>query len=79
MAGTKSGGIKNNETMLKKFNGDAQALKKWRQEIGAKGGRGSNTGGFAARPDLAIEAGRKGGRISRRGKSNIDPNFEASL
>jgi general stress protein YciG len=38
-------------------------------KIGAKGGRNSNTGGFAANPALARIAGAKGGRISRRGKS----------
>lgn len=35
--------------------------------IGAKGGRNGHTGGFAANPELAREAGRKGGLISRRG------------
>ena len=36
--------------------------------IGAKGGRMSNTGGFAANRELASIAGRKGGKISRRSK-----------
>lgn len=37
--------------------------------IGAMGGRKGHTGGFAANRDLAREAGRKGGLISRRGKA----------
>lgn len=37
--------------------------------IGAMGGRNGHTGGFAANRDLAREAGRKGGLISRRRKS----------
>ena len=40
--------------------------------IGAKGGKNGHTGGFAANPELARIAGAKGGRISRRKKSNID-------
>ena len=38
-------------------------------KIGAKGGRNSRTGGFAANPALARIAGAKGGRISRRRKT----------
>lgn len=38
--------------------------------IGAKGGKKGKTGGFWANRELAREAGRKGGLISRRGKSN---------
>jgi general stress protein YciG len=37
--------------------------------IGAMGGRKGHTGGFAANRDLAREAGRKGGLISRRKKA----------
>jgi hypothetical protein len=33
------------------------------------GGKLGRTGGFYANRELAREAGRKGGRISRRGKS----------
>jgi len=39
------------------------------REIGRKGGKNGHTGGFAANPALAAIAGRKGGRISRRGPS----------
>lgn len=36
----------------------------WYTEIGRKGGKASHTGGFAARPELASDAGRKGGLAS---------------
>lgn len=65
MAGTKEGGRKAAETTRKKFGDDFYA------NIGRKGG--SKMGvvkGFALNVELAREAGRKGGRNSRRGKSN---------
>lgn len=62
MAGTKAGGLKAKAANLKK---DPNFYAK----IGSRGGKASNTGGFAANPDLARQAGAKGGRISRRGKS----------
>lgn len=37
--------------------------------IGRLGGRLSRNGGFSGRPDLAREAGSKGGAASRRGKA----------
>jgi len=61
MAGTKTGGRKAAATNIKKYGRD------FYQEIGRKGGRNGHTGGFAANPELAKIAGRKGGRISRRG------------
>lgn len=61
MAGTKAGGIKAAKTNLKKYGLD------FYKRIGSKGGRNGHTGGFAANPALASIAGRKGGRISRRG------------
>lgn len=64
MSGTKSGGKKAAETNRKKYG------KEFYAQIGAKGGRKSNTGGFAANRELAREAGRKGGTISRRGKAS---------
>jgi len=39
--------------------------------IGAMGGRKGHTGGFFANRELASEAGRLGGRRSRRGKRFI--------
>ena len=61
MAGTKAGGLKAKAKNLAK---DPNFYAK----IGSKGGQASNTGGFAANPELARIAGAKGGRISRRGK-----------
>lgn len=61
MAGTKKGGLKAAETNKAKFGSDFYA------EIGRKGGRNGHTGGFAANPELARIAGRKGGLKSKRG------------
>lgn len=61
MAGTKAGGQKAAATNRKKYGREYYA------EIGAKGGRNGHTGGFAANPDLARLAGRKGGLKSKRG------------
>lgn len=63
MAGTKEGGLKAAATNKAKHGAD------FYRNIGAKGGANGNTGGFAANPKLAAIAGRKGGRISRRGKA----------
>lgn len=62
MAGTKAGGQAAAATNKKKYGSDFYA------RIGASGGRKGRTGGFFANRDLAREAGRKGGRISRRTK-----------
>lgn len=62
MAGTKAGGQAAAATNKKKYGSDFYA------RIGASGGRKGRTGGFFANRDLAREAGRKGGRISRRAK-----------
>lgn len=63
MAGTKEGGKRAAATNKDKYGDDFYA------RIGAKGGRNGHTGGFAANPELAKEAGAKGGRISKRGKA----------
>lgn len=63
MAGTKAGGQKAAATNRKKYGREYYA------HIGRKGGRNGHTGGFAANPELAREAGRKGGLISKRGKA----------
>jgi hypothetical protein len=62
MAGTKEGGQLAAATNKAKYGDDFYA------KIGAKGGKLGKTGGFFANRDLAREAGRKGGLISRRGK-----------
>lgn len=63
MAGTKEGGRKAAATNKAKYGLNFYA------DIGRKGGRNGHTGGFAANPELAREAGAKGGRISKRGKA----------
>lgn len=67
MAGTFEGGLKAKE---KNLANDPNFYKR----IGAIGGRkGKADGtikGFGANPELARRAGRKGGKISKRGKAN---------
>ena len=63
MAGTREGG-KKASLKNKQLHGED-----FYQRIGRKGGKNGHTGGFASNPVLAREAGRKGGKKSRRGKS----------
>lgn len=63
MAGTIEGGRKAAKTNKEKYGNDFYA------NIGRRGGRNGHTGGFASNPDLARRAGRKGGKISKRGKA----------
>ena len=63
MAGTKEGGRKASITNRLKHGED------FYERIGRKGGQNGHTGGFASNPELAKIAGRKGGRLSRRGKA----------
>lgn len=72
MAGNREGGLKTAKTIIEKHGKD------FYREIGRKGGRNGHLGGFASevigRDGLtgwqrAKTAGRKGGTISRRGKS----------
>jgi len=63
MAGTKKGGVAAALTNKQKHGADFYA------RIGAMGGKKGTTGGFFANRELAREAGRKGGRISRRTKA----------
>jgi general stress protein YciG len=65
MAGTKAGGQKAAATNKSKYGKDFYA------RIGQMGGKLGRTGGFYANRDLAREAGRKGGRISRRGTAKV--------
>jgi uncharacterized protein len=64
MAGNSAGGKAAAATNKAKYGEDFYG------RIGAKGGRKSTTGGFFANRELARIAGAKGGKISRRGKSN---------
>ena len=63
MAGTKAGGKAAATTNKTKYGSDFYA------KIGAKGGKKGKTGGFYGNRELARIAGAKGGRISRRTKS----------
>ena len=63
MAGTKAGGLKAAATNIERHGKD------FYKEMGRKGGKAGKTGGFAANPELAKIAGRKGGLISRRGRA----------
>jgi general stress protein YciG len=65
MAGTKAGGQAAAATNKNKYGADFYA------KIGAKGGKLGKTGGFYANRELAREAGRRGGRISRRTKKTV--------
>jgi general stress protein YciG len=62
MAGTIQGGKKAASTNKTRYGAEFYA------KIGAKGGKIGRTGGFFANRELAREAGRVGGRISRRTK-----------
>lgn len=63
MAGTKAGGAKAVATNKAKYGED------YYSRMGKIGGKKGTTGGFYANRELAREAGKKGGRISRRGKA----------
>ena len=63
MPGTREGGLKAAATNKKRWGDSFYA------DIGRRGGENGHTGGFAANPQLAKIAGRKGGFKSRRGPS----------
>ena len=63
MSVTKAGWLKAPESTLRKNGED------FYNNIGRKGGQNGHTGGFAANPELARTAGRKGGLKSRRGRA----------
>jgi hypothetical protein len=62
MAGTSAGGKSAAATNKDKYGPD------FYKNIGAMGGKNGHTGGFAANRELAREAGRLGGLISKRRK-----------
>jgi uncharacterized protein len=43
------------------------------REVSARGGAKSRGGGFAGNPDLAREAGRKGGQATAERQQNMSP------
>lgn len=64
MAGTKEGGLKAAKANKERYGSD------WYAKIGSIGGKKGHTGGFASMPiEKVREAGRKGGKKSKRGKS----------
>lgn len=63
MSGTIFGGKKAAITNKLKHGDD------FYKRIGSKGGKNGHTGGFAANPELARIAGKKGGLKSKRGMS----------
>ena len=66
MAGTQNGGRKAAATNKMRYGAN------FYETIGALGGRKSRGGGFAKNPDLAREAGRRGGMASRRRKASTN-------
>lgn len=80
--GTKEGDLATKrwrETVEKRYGGP-EGAHKFMQRIGQIGGRNGHTGGFASNRELAREAGRKGGTISRRGpKRELDKYKPAIL
>lgn len=69
MAGTLRGGRKAAATNKQRYGAN------FYPEIGRKGGKGgkmSRGGGFALDHNLAVEAGRKGGKVSPRAKRGLD-------
>lgn len=70
MAQTKQGGQTLRDTMIRK-HGSEEAWKAHLREIGSRGGKNGHTGGFASSRELAVRAGRIGGKISKRGKAKI--------
>jgi general stress protein YciG len=68
MAGSREQGLKAAETNRKRYG------KEFYGRIGRKGGKASKGGGFALHPELAAEAGRKGGSAPRR-KRNTEGDF----
>ena len=65
MAGTTTGGKLAAKTIKELYGEDFYA------KIGAKGGKLGTTGGFYANRELAREAGRKGGKVSKRTKAIV--------
>lgn len=64
MAGTQNGGRKAASTNKQRYGMD------FYETIGRMGGMKSRGGGFAKNRQLAVEAGRKGGKASRKRKSD---------
>lgn len=68
MSGTKIGGKKAAMKNLTLHGAD------FYKRIGSIGGKNGHTGGFASNRELAREAGRKGGKVSKRGPAKRNSN-----
>ena len=69
-----------NEVLTGGLKAAAKNLKRdpdFYKKIGSKGGKNGHTGGFAYNPGLAIVAGAKGGRKSKRGPALRDKQGRA--
>lgn len=68
MSGTKAGAAQAQETRLEKYGVDKYGKSIQQQLAGRQGGLAvtDKLKGFAARPELASSAGRRGGKKSRR-------------
>ena len=66
MAGTRASALKARETIKEMYGEDFFV------NIGRKGGRRCVSKGFGKNKELASSAGRKGGKISKRGKAKND-------
>lgn len=66
---TPEGIVKTKKTMIDRYGLTEDGKSAFHVRVGAIGGQNGNTGGFAANHELAREAGRKGGQISKRGKA----------
>jgi general stress protein YciG len=77
MPGTRNGGRKAAATNKQRYGDgvtpDAKGVVRpnFYSVIGAIGGKISRGGGFAKNPALAVEAGRKGGKASRRTRAEM--------
>lgn len=69
MSGTITGGKNAAQTNKHRYDEKYKEYGGFYAYIGQIGGKKGTTGGFAANRELAREAGRKGGLISKRGKS----------
>lgn len=65
MSQTKAGAAKAKQTIINRYGEDH-----WKK-CGAIGGRNGNTGGFRANREVAMAAGSKGGKLSKRGHTYI--------
>lgn len=73
MAGNKAGGRKAAATNKAKYGNDFYA------RIGSQGGKNGHTGGFYNNSERAKEAGRKGGKVSKRGPAKKTDEYKQKI